>query len=600
MLIRLACRLSIPLVAVLPALGALSCAKPPVPPPPPPTAEDVFRMVSPSVVAILNDDRADREAEMKAVEASLGDELRAPKHVIDISLRKEENPHGTGFAIEGGDIVTAAHVVMRPDRLKIITKQGQSVEATVDRIDEVRDIALLKPKVPLVGVPPLAVDERPVAVGEPLWAMGHTGYGYWALSWGMSQGIASGTIDLFGAKLVLFDTRIYPGFSGGPLVTLDAQGTPRVVGVSHAAFKIRSTEIFSAVAATELRAVIAGQVHPLQPTLAAYAKEQSAKLWADLFITDRMAVSRDAAGQPVAHIAGDAKTISAESTDTRIPAVAMLFGLAKGVQTVVFEIHDPNDVSVASETRYVHVAEDQRVSFASTAIHFSPKSNGKYSVVVKKDDKEIGRTFVHLDLAADDDDLVEEDDTDAVDDGQPDVDVIVAEHGNDDPLILHGIRSAWEERSYPRRVDFSWLTRGTRGWSGTNVVVTAFTLDDTGAIVGRSDGCIFWEIRPERPWSCVGTIGDGDHPLVDRKGHYDIVFTINDKPVAWWPMEAAMRQDASPGSDMSRWLREVERVRTRVRRTVVAPKDADAKPAATPKAADAAKSGKKPAPKPAK
>ena len=229
--------------------------------------------------------------------------------------------------------------------------------------------------------------------------------------------------------------------------------------------------------------------------LAAYAKEQSAKLWADLFITDRMSVSRDAAGQPVAHIAGDAKTISAESTDTRIPCVAMLFGLAKGVQPVQFEIHNPNDQSVASETRYVHVAEDQRVSFASTAIHFSPKTNGKYSVVVKKDDKEIGRTFVHLDLADDDDDLVEEDDTDAVDDGMPDVDVIVAEHGNDDPLILHGIRSAWEERSYPRRVDFSWLTRGTRGWSGTNVIVTAFTLDDTGAIVGRSDGCIFWEIH---------------------------------------------------------------------------------------------------------
>ena len=87
--------------------------------------------------------------------------LRAPKHVVDISLRKEENPHGTGFAIEGGDIVTAAHVVMRPDRLKIITKQGQTVEATVNRIDEVRDLALLKPKEPLVGVPPLADRRAP-------------------------------------------------------------------------------------------------------------------------------------------------------------------------------------------------------------------------------------------------------------------------------------------------------------------------------------------------------------------------------------------------------------------------------------------------------
>jgi hypothetical protein len=236
------------------------------------------------------------------------------------------------------------------------------------------------------------------------------------------------------------------------------------------------------------------------------------------------------------------------------------------------------------------VADDQRVAFASASMHFSPKAHGKYSVVVKQADKEIGRTFVHLDLADDDDDLVEEDDTDAVDDGQPDVDVIVAQRGNDDPLFLQGIRAAWEERSYPRRVSFSWLTRGTRGWSGTNVIVTAFTLDDTGAIVGRSDGCIFWDIRPEKPWSCVGTIGDGDEPLVGHKGRYDIVFTVNDRPVAWWPMEAAVHHDSSPGSDMSRWLHEMERVRARARRSVAAPKAPDA-PAKPPK---------KPAAKPAK
>jgi len=559
-----AVRASVARAVLVVALVPLACAKPPAPPPPPPTAQDVFRMISPSVVAIMNDDRADREAEAKAVEVSLGDEPRAPKHVIDVSPNRTENPHGTGFAIEGGDIVTAAHVVTRPDRLKIITRQGQTVDAEIDRIDQVRDIALLRPKTPLVGVPPLAIDDRPVAVGEPLWAMGHTGYGYWALSWGMSQGIASGTIDVFGAKLVLFDTRIYPGFSGGPLVTLDPQGVPRVVGVNHASFKIRSTEIFSAVAASELRAVIAGTPHPLQPALAAYAKAERGKVWADLFITEGLAVSRDAAGQQVAHIVGDAKTLDADAGDTRVPCAAMLFGLTKGIQSVEFELRDPEDHLVASETRYVTVGDAQRVAFASTALHFSPKVHGRYSMLLKHGDKEIGRTFVHLNLQNDDDELVEEDDTDSVDDGQPDVDVVLAEHGSDNPLFLQGIRAAWEERSYPRRVDFSWLARGTRGWSGTNVIVTAFTLDDAGNIVGRSDGCIFWELHPERPWSCVGTVQDGDQPLASTKGRYDIVFTMNDRPVAWWPMEAAIREDASPGSSLSRWLHEVERVRTRV------------------------------------
>jgi S1-C subfamily serine protease len=572
-------------------LWSSACAPPPSPPPPPPTAADIYRAISPSVVAILNDDHADRQAEAKEVEASLGDELRAPKHVIDVSAHKAENPHGTGFAIEGGDIVTAAHVILRPDRLKVITRGGQTVDADVDKIDQIRDIALLRPRTPLEGVPPLAIDARPVTVGEPLWAMGHTGYGYWALSWGVSQGIASGTIDIFGARLVLFDTHIYPGFSGGPLVTVDGEGKPRVVGVNHASFKIRSTEIFSAVAASELRAVIAGQVHPLQPALASYAKEQRGRVWADLFITEGIAVSRDAIGQPVAHIVGNARSLDADVGDTRVPCAAMLFGLGKGVQAVEFELRDPADQVVASEARFVRVAEDQRVAFASTGLHFTPKTHGKYSVLVKHEGKEIGRTFVHLNLESDDDELVEEDDTDSVDDGQPDVDVIVAQHGSDDPLFLQGIRAAWEERSYPRRVDFSWLARGTRGWSGTNVIVTAFTLDETGNIVGRSDGCILWELRPEKPWSCVGTVADGDQPLAGAKGRYDIVFTVNDRPVAWWPMEAALRGDPSPGSGLSRWLREVERVRARGHRTLKADerKNVPVAPAAHPA---------KPAPKP--
>jgi hypothetical protein len=246
----------------------------------------------------------------------------------------------------------------------------------------------------------------------------------------------------------------------------------------------------------------------------------------------------------------------------------MLFGLAKGMQTVQFDLLDPSEQLVVSETRYVQVTEGQRVAFASTGLHFTPKTHGKYAVVAKHDGKEIGRTFVHLNLEGDDDELVEEDDTDSVDDGQPDVDVVVAQNGRDDPLYLQGIRAAWEERSYPRRVEFSWLARGTRGWSGNNVIMTAFTLDDKGAIVGRSDGCIFWDLHPERPWSCVGTVSDGDQPLATAQGRYDIVFTVNDRPVAWWPMEAAIREDAAPGSALSRWLREVERSKARAHRSV--------------------------------
>lgn len=48
-------------------------------------------------------------------------------------------PHGTGFLVEGGTIITAAHVVLSPDHMKVTTKKGQTVEAELLHIDEVRD-----------------------------------------------------------------------------------------------------------------------------------------------------------------------------------------------------------------------------------------------------------------------------------------------------------------------------------------------------------------------------------------------------------------------------------------------------------------------------
>jgi hypothetical protein len=536
-----------------------------------PTAHEIFEAVAPSVVAILNDDRADRDAEIREVEASLGDEAKAPKHVVDVSLRKEPTPHGTGFMIDGGQIVTAAHVVSRPDRLRVTTRGGQTVDAELVRIDEIRDLAILKPKAPLVGVPPLAIDDRAPQVGEPVWAVGHTGRGYWKLSWGMSGGIASGVVEMFDDDLLLFDASLYPGFSGGPVVSIDASGKARVVAVSHAVLYTGMAGLFaptgaisSAVTSAELRQVIAGTPPAIQPVLSAYAKEQRGKVWADLFITDRLSVSRDANDQQVALIYGNAKSIDADERDTRIPAAAMLFGLPKGSQSIDFEVHDPNDGIIAVDSKAVTVGETQRVAFASTQMHFAAKSGGKYAVVVKRGGAEIGRTFVHLELANDDDDLVDQDDADSVDDGQPDVDVVVAQAGHENPLMMSGIRAAWAEKSYPRRVGFTWFARATRGWSGTNVSLTAFVLDDQGSVVGRSDGCFADEVRPERTWSCVGGMGGLSlPPLADKQGAYDIVFAINDRPVAWWPMEAIIRKDLAPGSDVERWMKELRRIATK-------------------------------------
>jgi hypothetical protein len=139
--------------------------------------------------------------------------------------------------------------------------------------------------------------------------------------------------------------------------------------------------------------------------------------------------------------------------------------------------------------------------------------------------------------------------------------------------MLSGIRAGWAERSYPRRVEFTWFARGTRGWSGTYVSIAAYVLDQEGNIVGRSDGCFELELRPEHAWSCMGSGStDGQPPLPTKEGPYDIVFAINDRPVAWWPMEAAIRKDHAPGSDIDRWMKEMKRVQVRRKRAETAPK----------------------------
>lgn len=561
-----------------------------------PNAHAVFEATAPSVVAILNDDRADVEKERLELEKTMGDESHAPKHVIDVSLRKDPTPHGTGFAILDPqthelEIITAAHVVLRPDRLRLTTRGGQTVDAEVVRLDEVRDVAILRPKTPLKDVPPLDLADSDPDVGTPVWAMGHTGQGFWALSWGMSEGIASGTVQMFGEKLLLFDAAVYPGFSGGPVVALGPDGRPRVVGVNHAILFTGQAlfsplgPISSAVSVSELREASLGHPAAVQAAVAAYAHEQHSKVWADLFVTDKLSVARDASNQPTATIFGNAHSVDVGDDDrVRIPAVAMLFGLPAGSHDVTFEVRDPSETLLASETTTVRVGDKQRVAFASTTMRFAAaKSHGKHAVVAKLGDKELGRTFVNVMLPDDDDDLDDDHDSDSTDDGNPDVDVVVAAEGRGDPLAMAGIRSAWAERTYPRRVEYTWFARATRGWSGTNVSITSYVLDSDGHIVGRNEGCFQTEVRPEHSWACMGAGGGMPFPLASGEGPYDIVFAINDRPVAWWPMEAIIEQSHAPGSDVQRWMKEMHRAAIKRRLTVVPPPPPATSPPPSPK-----------------
>ncbi len=556
--------------------------------------ERVFSQVVPSVVAVLNDDGDMREDEARKTLHDMGLEGHSPKSVVDVSLRKEPTPHGTGFVIDGGFVLTAAHVVRTPTRLKVITRTGQSVPAEVVKLDEMRDVAVLKPKVPLLDVPPIGLMNEKAQVGRKIWALGHTGGGLWALSWGITEGVTSGVVELLGAELVVHDAAVYPGFSGGPVVMLDPSGTPRVVGVNHAILFTGGmtpiATISSASSVRDIREVLAGHPHPMEAQLSEFRKARLKDVHADLFVTNNLSVHKDPHQLTTAAIYGNTRVMEADD-DVRVPIVGIVFGKEPGAHELELRIVDPREVVVLTEKKTYDLPMHERVGFVTADLHFAPKTPGRYEILAFQGKTQVGHTDIWVEDPNDDKDLVNDADIDDVEGGEPKVSVVVAASGNTDPLTLLGIRAGWSEWHYPRRVEFTWFARGSRGWSGTNVAISAYVLDEKGKIVGRGVGCIQPEIRPELPWSCMGA---GGTPLIAGPGSYDVIFAINDRPVAVWPMEAVQRSDAQGG--LESWMEQMKKQGT-FRKKEDAPPTPE--PKVTPKPTPTPpKPAQKPKPKP--
>lgn len=131
--------------------------------------------------------------------------------------------NGTGFVVNDGDVVTAAHVVAGAATVQLRTADGAIVDASVERVDQQADLALLVTAEPLAEEA-LRLRTRPAEIGEDVLAIG---YSLDTTTPSVSRGIVSALRAMDATDLVQTDAAINPGMSGGPL--LDASG--EVLGV---------------------------------------------------------------------------------------------------------------------------------------------------------------------------------------------------------------------------------------------------------------------------------------------------------------------------------------------------------------------------------
>jgi S1-C subfamily serine protease len=140
---------------------------------------------------------------------------------------------GSGVVInEGGDIMTALHVVADAAQIEVLFADGSQAIAEIVSAEPERDIAVLQADPPPEWIVPavlgnpgaMRIGDEAFAVGNPLGLVASLSAGVIS---GFDRSIPVGEADRRLEGLIQFDTAVNPGNSGGPL--LNRQG--HVVGI---------------------------------------------------------------------------------------------------------------------------------------------------------------------------------------------------------------------------------------------------------------------------------------------------------------------------------------------------------------------------------
>ncbi|MGA7195384.1 MAG: trypsin-like peptidase domain-containing protein, partial [Anaerolineales bacterium] len=175
--------------------------------PPPAYSEQVFQVIQPSLVLI----------QTKSTDQS----------------GNVEDSLGSGVVIDnGGDVLTALHVVADSTSIQLTFADGTQSSGKITSKQPQDDIAVVQPDhLPGMLVPAVLGNPRAMRVGDEAYVVGNP-YGLYS---SMSAGVISGFDRSFqpvGTNLTLqgliqIDAAVNPGNSGGPLLNRDGE----VIGI---------------------------------------------------------------------------------------------------------------------------------------------------------------------------------------------------------------------------------------------------------------------------------------------------------------------------------------------------------------------------------
>jgi serine protease DegQ len=165
--------------------------------------------------------------------AKFSDELasaaaQAGQSVVTVFARRRIP--SSGIYWREGVVVTAEHAIRREDEIKVLLADGKRVDAHLAGRDPGTDLAVLKVEKGKAAVPQFG-DPAQLKLANFVLALGRTRAGNLVASSGIIGGIGGEWRTWRGGRIdqsIRLDLELYPGFSGGPLVS--AEG--KVLGVN--------------------------------------------------------------------------------------------------------------------------------------------------------------------------------------------------------------------------------------------------------------------------------------------------------------------------------------------------------------------------------